>query len=138
MEDENDYSATNESANNFMSFLDEQFALSRPFELGPIKDTDIGEDYRTTAPFWHDVIRDHLSSKPALPKAPPVNIPRINTASTSSRSISTGRTRNCSGILNGSHKSTYQSVPHCNRLLGSEDISSVVKQGWSIAKVIRS
>ena len=117
------------TSNDFLSFLDEQFEQNRPFESGPL--IDIGEDYRTTSSYWHEVIRDHKTSKPAFPRTASIGNRRLNLNSFSRKSTDN---LNCSGILNANRHTKVQHI-HCNRLLGSEDMGTVVKQGWTIAKV---
>ena len=120
------------ASNDFLSFLDRQFEENRPYESGPLM--DIGEDYRTTSSYWHEVIRDHKASKPAFPRTASLNAHRLN-LNTSSSNSKPGDKMNCSGILNANRHTRIQRL-HCNRLLGSEDIGTVVKQGWTIANVI--
>ena len=135
---EPDYSGTNESARNFSDFLDSQFELNRPYEANPIENTDIGIDYKTTAPYWHEVMKDHFSSKPSIPKIASAILPRANTAGGGYGDNHPRHGGSGSGILNAQQKekSVYHKPQRCNRLLGSESISGVVKQGWSIAKVL--
>jgi hypothetical protein len=136
MEGSEGVSALSATSNDFLSFLDEQFEANRPYEAAPLVDVP-DDDYETTTPYWHEVIRDHHTSKPSLPKTASLNLPRVKTSTKSRRngtSSSDPVRGESSGILKCKIKKNKSRADRCNRLLGTEDLSTVLRQGWTIAK----
>ena len=134
------YAGTTSTANEFMEFLDQQFDNARPYEASPL--IDAGEDdYKLTKPYWHEVIRDHRTNKPNLPQAKTPSAPRGRSSTTSTSTARGGKERPPLGVAqntsSGILRSRNEKKPHqdrTNRLLGTEDLSTVLKQGWTIAK----
>ena len=119
-------------SNNFLDFLDEQFEANRPYEAHPLVEV-ADDEYETTTPYWHEVIRDHRTGKPNLPKTASLDLPKMKT-NAPRRSDSVNLQSESSGILKCKIKRNKPRSDRCNRLLGTDDLSTVLKQGWTFAK----
>ena len=131
--------SNNDNSNEFMDFLDKEFQDNMLYQS--TSNIEYEDDIDMGTPYWHQVIREHSISKPTFPKGSTLEGNTIGRGiSTKSRGLGKNNNKNnrtcgSSGILNNNIRlNSKKNVPRTSRLMKSEDMTQLCKQGWTMGK----